>query len=101
MVNGVFGEVFFMKDAWNFGTIIVSGKNNSPVIFFTFIILNAPIYGVFNLSFVKFFVDKNVLFFGLIVTGFFLRLIFFDFLSGFGYSGSNCGPIVFYFHCEC
>ena len=49
----------------------MSGKDNSTVVFFTFIILNAPIYGVFNLSSVKFLVDKNALSPGLIVTKFF------------------------------
>ena len=70
MVNGVSGGAFFIKDAWNFGKIRVSGKNNSTVVFFTFTILNAFMYGVSSLSFVKFFVDKNALSPGLMVTGF-------------------------------
>ena len=39
--------------------------------FFIFNILNAPIYGVSNLSFVRFFVNNNALSFGLIITRFF------------------------------
>ena len=71
MANSVLGGIFFIKDAWNFWKILVFGKNSSTVVFFTFNILNAPIYGVFNLSSVKFFVDKSVLSPGLIVTWFF------------------------------
>ena len=59
MVNGVSGGTLFIKNAWNFGKIFVSGKDNSTVVFFTFNILNAPIYGVSNLSFVRFLVDKK------------------------------------------
>ena len=73
----VYPMEFFIKNAWNFGKILVSGKSNSTVIFFTFIILNVPIYGVSNLLSVKFFVDKNVLFFGLIMKILFFRTIFF------------------------
>ena len=61
----------------------MSGKKNSTVIFFTFIILNAPMYNVSNLSFIKFFVDKHVLSPGLIVTGVFLRTILFLFFAWF------------------
>ena len=71
MANGVSGGAFFIKDAWNFGKILVSGRDNSTVVFLTFTILNASIYDVFNLSFVKFLVNNSALFPGLLVTGFF------------------------------
>ena len=70
MASGVFGNVFFIKNAWNFGKIRVSGKDNSTVVFLTLTILNVLMYGVSNLSFVRFFVDKNVVSPGLMVTGF-------------------------------
>ena len=67
------------QNAWNFGKIFVFGKHNSTVVFLTFKPLNAPIYGLSNLSFVKFLVDNNALSFGLIVTGFFFFVQFFFF----------------------
>ena len=76
MANGVFGGVFFIKDAWNFGKIRVSSKDSFTVVFFTFTTLNVFMYGVSSLLFVKNFVDKNALFPGLMVTGFFFASIF-------------------------
>ena len=77
MANGVSGGAFFIKNAWNLGKILVSGKDNSTVVFLTFRTLNAPIYGVFNLSFIKFLVNNSALSPGLIITGFFFVSSFF------------------------
>ena len=77
MANGVSGGAFSIKETWNCGKIRVSGKDNSVVVFFTFILLNAFMYSVFHLSFMNFFVNSNALSPGLIVIGFFLTSIFF------------------------
>ena len=77
MVNGVFdGVFFFWKTRRILGKFSCLVKTVPPL---CFSLLNVPMYGVSNLSSVKFFVDKNVLFFGLIVTIFFCVLFYFHF----------------------
>ena len=76
MANGVSGGGFFYQKTVKFWKNSRFWQKNSTVVFFKFIILNVFIYGVSNLLFGKFFVDKNVLSPGLIVTKLFLRFIF-------------------------
>ena len=77
VANDVLGKTFSLTKRGILGEKIVSGNKNSIVVFLKFINLNAFIYVVSNLSSINFFIEKNVLSFGLIVAFFWIFLTFY------------------------